>query len=391
MSQPSSDKTSAPAAAGGYKDRPWIPRFWNGMGMTAFARLMVRNRMAIGPRRLGMAAICVGTGLCNAALWAMQSVRCGRKIADTAIQDDPIFVLGHWRSGTTLLHELLVLDPRHTYPETYDCFAPNHFLISSWFVRPMLSILLPARRPQDNMIAGWDRPQEDEFALCNMGAHSPYLTIAFPNRPPQDQEYLDFQGATAEAKEHWKRQLLWFLKCLTVRSPKRIVLKSPAHTARVRVLLELFPKARFVHIIRDPFVIFPSTVNLWKRLYRDQGFQYPRFKGLDTHVFETFNRMYEAFHRDRPLIPPGQFSEVRYEDLTADPIGQMRKVYDDLGLDGFDRVLPGLEQYVAKQAGYKTNRYPMTPETRAEIARHWGWFAEQYGYASAPVQAGEGP
>ena len=42
-----------------------------------------------------------------------------------------------------------------------------------------------------------------------------------------------------------------------VRSPKRIVLKSPAHTARVRVLLELFPKARFVHIIRDPVVHLP--------------------------------------------------------------------------------------------------------------------------------------
>ena len=47
------------------------------------------------------------------------------------------------------------------------------------------------------MAAGWDRPQEDEFALCNMGVRSPYLTIAFPNHPPQDQDYLDFRGVPA--------------------------------------------------------------------------------------------------------------------------------------------------------------------------------------------------
>ena len=111
----------------------------------------------------------------------------------------------------------------------------------------------------DNMEAGWDRPQEDEFALCNMGSPSPYLTIAFPNRPPQDQEYFDLEGLSPQARERWKRRLVWFLKCVTVRRRKRIVLKSPPHTFRVKTLLELFPNARFVHIIRDPHVIFPST------------------------------------------------------------------------------------------------------------------------------------
>ena len=89
-------------------------------------------------------------------------------------------MIGHWRSGTTLLHELLVRDPRHTYPDTYACFAPNHFLVSGWWMKPCLKVLLPSQRPIDNMPAGWDHPQEDEFALCNMGVPSPYLTIIFP-------------------------------------------------------------------------------------------------------------------------------------------------------------------------------------------------------------------
>ena len=181
----------------------------------------------------------------------------------------------------------------------------------------------------DNMAAGWDRPQEDEFALCNMGVPSPYLTIIFPNRPPQCQEYLDFRGVPAPALERWKRALHWFLKCITLRNPKRIVLKSPAHTCRIGTLLEMFPKAKFVHIVRDPYVIFPSTINLWKRLYRDQGLQMPTYDGLEEHVFQTFTRMYDTFERDRHLIGPGQFCEVRYEELIADPVGQMRRSTSD--------------------------------------------------------------
>ena len=132
----------------------------------------------------------------------------------------------------------------------------------------------------DNMAAGWNHPQEDEFALCNMGARSPYLTIVFPNRPPQDQEYLDLERVSPEGLRRWKAKLRWFLQCITLRNPKRIVLKSPPHTCRVKVLLEMFPKAKFVHIVRDPYVIFPSTVNLWKRLYRDEGLQMPNLRGL---------------------------------------------------------------------------------------------------------------
>ena len=125
-----------------------------------------------------------------------------------------------------------------------------------------------------------------------------------------------------------------------MRSPRRIVLKSPPHTFRIKILLEMFPKARFLHIIRNPYVIFPSTINLWKRLYRNDGLQVPTYEGLDEHVFATFSRMYEVFERDRKLIPAGQFCEVRYEDLVAQPIEQIERVYDELNLGGFETVRP---------------------------------------------------
>jgi hypothetical protein len=190
----------------------------------------------------------------------------GRRIARTPIQQPPLFILGHWRTGTTLLHELLILDPRHTFPTTYECLEPNHFLLTERLFTRWLTFLMPSRRPMDNMAAGWDRPQEDEFALCMMGQPSPYLTVAFPNQPPAFPEYLDLTGVPPRALASWKRAFYGFLQRLTFKDPRRLVLKSPPHTARIEVLLELFPEARFVHIVRDPVVVFPSTVNLWKSL-----------------------------------------------------------------------------------------------------------------------------
>jgi hypothetical protein len=151
----------------------------------------------------------------------------------------------------------------------------------------------------------------------------------------------------------------------------------------------MFPKAKFVHIVRDPCVIFPSTVNLWKRLYRDEGLQVPRYEGLDEHVFDSFQRMYDAFERDRQLLAPNQLCELRYEDLIANPAEQMRLIYDRLELGDFEAVSPAIQQYVAGQKDYKTNRYQITPEVRAEITRRWGKYLAKYGYAAEQAGAGD--
>ncbi len=185
----------------------------------------------------------------NTGLGACQHVVYGRRVARTQIKEDPIFVIGHWRSGTTLLHELLALDDRFTFPSSMACFSPHHFLFVEPYAQRWLAWLLPSHRSMDNVPLAWDSPQEDEFALCNLGIGSPYGTIAFPNRPPQSEEYFDLETLSAEARERWQQRLLWFLKQVTLRHPKRLVLKSPPHTFRIRVLLEMFPDARFVHIV----------------------------------------------------------------------------------------------------------------------------------------------
>lgn len=362
------------------KAREWSPQFWTGMDFFGWMRLLARNRFAVHWTSWPQAAAITLLSAFNTAYrwWSWPWV--GWRWPKTQIEHEPLFIIGHWRAGTTLLHELMVLDERHTSPTTYECLVPNHFLLSEDFARRFLNFLLPSHRPMDNMPTGWDRPQEDEFAMCNLGAPSPYLTIAFPNHPPQCQEYLTLEGLEPADLERWKQTLVRFLKQITFRTPKRIVLKSPPHTCRIKTLLEIFPKARFLHIVRDPFVVYPSTVNLWKTLYRKHGLQPPRYEGLEEHVFETFERMYGKFEAERDLIPSDRFCEIRYEDLVKDPVGNVRTIYEKLNLGGFETVLPALEQYVAGTAGYQTNKYDLSPELHEQISRRWAGFIRQYGY-----------
>ena len=81
------------------------------------------------------------------------------------------------------------------------------------------------------------------------------------------------------------------------------------------------------------------------------------------------------------MIPAGQFCEVRYEDLVAQPLEQMRRVYDELHLGEFEKVLPQMEAYFAHKADYKTNRYQLPPELAEEIRGRWAGFFQRYGYA----------
>jgi hypothetical protein len=363
------------------KPRPeWTPRIWEGCDFFAWMRLLARNRFAVHPSCLYIAVVVTVVSIYHSLLRFLQEAWLGGRIRRTRIKQPPIFIIGHWRTGTTLLHELLILDPRHNYPTTYECLEPNHFLLTEKLLTRMFWFLTPSQRPMDNMAAGWDRPQEDEFALCMLGQPSPYLKIAFPNRPEPCPESDDLENMPPGQLASWKRAFYRLLQRLTLKNPRRLVLKSPTHTCRIKTLLQLFPDALFVHIVRDPHVVFPSTVTLWKTLWKTHGLQPPNYTDLDEYVFRKFTHLYQRLEEGRKLIDPARFHEMRYEDLVRDPVGEMRKLYEQLQLGGFADVQPRLERYLAGVKDYKTNRYEESVEHRARIEARWGEVIRRYKY-----------
>jgi len=360
----------------------WMLYFWHGMGLSTWIGLLRRGRFDVTVNCLPSIVTVSLWAPVNSALYYLSEALFGRRAERCVIEPAPIFVIGHWRAGTTLLHELLACDPAHGYPTTYQCFFPGHFLLTGGLVRGWFNIFLPKIRPMDRVPVGVDRPQEEEFALVNLGLGSPYVTLAWPRHGPRDMDYLDLSGLGAEAKRDWERGLLWFMKRLYYKQKKRLVLKSPAHTARIRTLIRLFPEARFVHISRHPLAIVPSGLRLWKALASVQGLHNPvgDEPWLREFVLSVFERVYRAYEADKGLIPPGHLVEIAFEDLVADPKRVMKDIYAKLNLGDFARAEPGIDAYLESRKDYQPNVFEVPEALRREILERWAGYIERFGY-----------
>ena len=368
-------------AKGSTNPYPWYsPRFWHGMRPMSFWSFAASHGFRIHPFRWPMTfGIAVITPI-NTLGGLAQSAIYGRKIARTEITEPPVFIIGHWRSGTTFLHELMHLDERFGSPTTYQCFAPHHCLLSQWLMIHLGWFLIPRQRPMDNMAAGWDRPQEDEFALLTMGAPTPYLRMAFPNDPPPHSEFLDMRGCEPRDLARFERAMVHFAKLITVATGKRLLFKSPPHTGRIETLARLFPGAKFVHVVRNPLSLFASTVRLWQSLDEVQGFQMPKNVGLEEYVFDCLTRMYRGFEDQRQRLEQNAICTVRYEDLVAEPVSEVERIYREQDLGDYETVRGRIADYVGQQKDYKTNIHSLGPELEQTVRERWASYFERYGY-----------
>jgi hypothetical protein len=360
----------------------WSPRFWNGMRISDFYSLLRENRFQIHPTRYPMTMMVSGCTVINSFLGVAQQAIYGRKISNVELDSPPIFVIGHWRSGTTLMHELLALDSRLSFPSNFDAFVPHHFLLSRYFLYPIVKLLIPARRPMDNMSLGIASPQEDDFALCSGGAPTPYRRIAFPNRPNRDHMLLDIANAKPQQLADLKSAMQKFVNSLTVRYRSQLVLKSPPHTGRIAKLAEWFPGAKFIHLSRHPYQLVPSTIRLWQTLDKLQAFQIPRYDDawLKNYIFECQQLMYSAYLQQRSEIPSDQLIEIRFEDLVAQPVEEMGRVYQQLELGDYEQAQPKIEKYFHQKKDHKTNPLELDETLRTEIDSHWRGYMETFGY-----------
>jgi hypothetical protein len=230
-----------------------------------------------------------------------------------------------------------------------------------------------------------DLPAEDEFALCTATGLSPYLGWLFPRRQGFYDRYLTFDGVAREHLTRWENALLRFMKKLTWKYGRPLVLKSPPHTARIRLLLGMFPGAKFVHIYRDPYTVFRLERHTWKTIPPSMCLQRPEFPDAEDRIIANYRAMHDANFDQRGLIPTGHLYELAFEELERDPIRQLEAVYNVLGLDGFPAVRPRVEGYLASIAGYRKTEYAeLSQPIRSRLAREWGRCFEEWGYPVSP-------
>ena len=352
------------------------------MLLSDYFRLLRENRFRIHPARLPMATLVTGCAVVNSTMAFLQSTLFGKRIQSAKLKGPPVFIIGHWRSGTTLMHELISMDPRYAFPSNFDAFVPHHFLVSRVALYPLIKLLMPSKRPMDNMALNVASPQEDDFALCAYGAPTPYRRIAFPNDPNEDLKQLNFDSTDEVIKREVRHAMDQFLKTLTVQYGKPLVLKSPPHTGRLKQLAEWFPDAKFIHLSRNPESLVLSTMRLWRLLDEINGFQLAKYddEWLKNYVFECKDLMYESYFKHRDSLPSNRLAEVKFEDLVADPIATMSGVYDQLELNDFADVQPKIESYFDQKSGHKKNKFSIPETLKQEIAVQWQEYREAFGY-----------
>ena len=350
--------------------------------MTAFDywNLLRRGHFQISPSRWHMALLTCTTSLFNSAFAVGQTLFFSSKLRRVNFEQPPVFIIGHFRTGTTMLYEYMSQDDQFVYPTTYQCFAPRHFLLTQKILPRLFQPLLPGRRPMDNMAAGFHHPQEDEFATLAMGAPTIYHRLAFPNQPPQGTNSLVWEDADSLAYQTWEKNLLQFYRAVSLGQRRSLLVKSPCHTGRIAVLRRIFPDAKFIHIVRDARSILPSILNAWRVLEVHQGFQFPSNEDrLEQFVEDTGRQMYHAFWNAEPNLPDHSICHVNYEQFIADPMRELARVYEELALENFAVAEPKFFAHREQLRSFQTNQFPQ-PQTPIPVDSVWHEYQHRYGY-----------
>lgn len=363
-----------PACLAGITARDWLG-------------LLLENGFRISPCYWGKIPYISISSVCTSTVATVEQFVHGRGIRNTE-SHTPLFIVGSWRSGTTFLHTLLCLDQQYSSPSLFQTMFPHSFIVSEPWLRPMLEMGTPDKRFMDNMPMNLKEPHEDEMALAIMCRRSNMLSWAFPKNAQTYDKYLAFSDVSERDREAWKRSFDQFVRKMSYHTGKPVILKSPNHTARIKLLLELYPDAKFLHIYRNPYSVFRSMLHMTKAVTQVWGLQYFPPDDLPAMVVDTYRRLYDAYLDQKSLIPDGQLAEIRYEDFAAAPVETLQQVYTDLAIGGFENAKPSFDEHVAAKAGYKKNKHsPIDPAHIALINENWSRMFETFGYDMQTVEA----
>jgi hypothetical protein len=297
----------------------------------------------------------------------------------------PVFIVGMPRTGTSILHELMALDPANRCPLSWELAHPFPPPESATFSSdPRIAAyarelrfshyLMPGIENMHRM--GSELPQEC-VAITAYAFVSMQLNTIF--HVPSYTRWLE-QKADHTAVYRFHRR---FLQYLQWRCPReRWVLKSPAHLWQIEALMREYPEAKLVQTHRDPLKIVSSLASMIPTLrsaYATDIDPLAVAREWSENCASALNASLAS--RRAGTVRPGQVVDIQFRDFMHDPVGEVRRVYALFDLPFSDRYEEAIRAYIAanpadKHGGHRhrfedTGLDVLTERRKTDAYRHY--------------------
>ena len=338
-----------------------------GMRLSRFIKLIMKNGMSLRPKYLVRFLFLLQNGVWASIFHRKEKSIYKDLIKQHKLPDDPIIIVGHWRTGSTFLHQLLAFDPNLVTSNVFQGSIPDSFLTSRKSYEPIMGRALKGTRPMDQVKLSMDEPLEDEYALFRLCSYSPLERVIFPK---SNKYFLnDFPGFLPEGDklEEWKEAVRYFYKKLTINNNKVILIKNPFHSFRIKTLNEIFPNARYIHIIRHPHRVVPSTIRMWDIVGTQNSMNTKWVKPSVEEVSGLLNEMLLQIETDLKDLPVERHCELKFEDLEKNPIEEIKLVYKHLNVQFSEEFEQQINNFLISVKGYQKNKYTIPEGDKLEI------------------------
>ncbi len=307
------------------------------------------------------------------------------KYSKVVIEHSPVFILGHWRSGTTHLHNLLCQDPQMGYTTTFQSVFPDTLFNTAgrFIFKNFAKLLIPSKRKGDNVILDPSLPQEEEFALGDKTPVCYYYFWMFPQKILKYYEsFVRFSGIPEKDLVAWKNDYkLLIAKSLKNTGRPRFLSKNPTNTGRIKILLDMFPDAKFIHIHRNPVEVFLSMRNFFDKMLPPLQMQSIGQEDLDSHTLTIYKNLMSDYFGQKQLIPTGNLVELSFDELEKNLVAVLEDIYKKLNLDEFENALPQFKNYLQSMGSYKKNKHYISKSQLKLIQNEWGFAMDKLNYS----------
>lgn len=342
--------------------------------------LIIRNR-GVSFKYLGRFLFLLQGSLWSSLFNIIEKLKGKDKSLKNNFSNGPVFIVGHWRTGSTFLHQLLSIDKQFVTPSVVQVSVPESFPVSQKYFRKIMSKVIDDKRPMDNVKLGPDEPQEDEYAIVKMIKNTPLEKLFFRRKKTDFIDDLRNAVQIEKISKSWKDTFSKFVARLTYSNKNAIpLLKNPFHSFRIKEILEIYPNAKFIHIYRDPVNVIPSTIRMWN-IVGKQNLLAGKWKDVSSESAATmFNFLWQELKEGTKLCNENNFTEISFEKLENDPVTTVKDIYNKLNLDfsvGFDNEL---NEYLLSLRSYKKNEYTLDEDLVMYLKTACADFIQTYNY-----------